>query len=428
LKGRRVRRLSLVFLVVAALFAALALPAAAYPPGARTDFPTEVTDSGATLNGIAYPSDGQGTVTYHFEYGPTKAYGQVTPEGQAPASAPPTQPAVSARVVLPGGSTFHFRIVATNGAGEKGVGEDIEWATPGPPPAEPGATRHSETVPPGGSLSVGTDPTKENPVVVTVTSESGGKLTVDEFANPDRPGVDPDAEVNPEDDSPKDKHWFGSAFRIYPAPVARDPEGDPDAAAGTVTTVVFRIDGDTLKIDPTAFKRMLSGREFPRTEKACGEAGTRRVLAGGDIQLTFKDVCTGNTFHFYNPGWGVRGGEYFGSFGGDLKRAVEAGNISFGLYCILECERTVIGTIAKKSARKLGLKSAVLGRVHTDPGEEYDGQFPLSAKVRKAFKRITRKGGQITISFQAKAVGPGGQVFKKSNSARFKAESESDSF
>ena len=66
--------------------------------------------------------------------------------------------------------------------------------------------------------------------------------------------------------------------------------------------------------------------------------------------------------------------------------------------------------------------------MRTDPGEEWKGSFPLSAKVRKALRRITKKGGQITISFQAKAVGPDGQVFKKGISARLKAESTDDDF
>ena len=185
-----------------------------------------MTDSGATLNGIAYATDGQGAVTYHFEYGATKAYGQQTPEAQAPAFSPPSPPGVSQRVDLPGGSLFHFRIVATNAAGEKGFGENIEWKTPGAPPPGPGTTRKSDTVGAGGSLSTGSNPSKSNPIVVSVKAEKGGKLTIDEIAKPERPGKDPHAEDNPEDDGPKDKNWYGPAFTIFPPSRTGDPEGD----------------------------------------------------------------------------------------------------------------------------------------------------------------------------------------------------------
>ena len=66
------------------------------------------------------------------------------------------------------------------------------------------------------------------------------------------------------------------------------------------------------------------------------------------------------TFHFYNPGWGVRGGENFGTFDGDLKRVLDAGSIYFGFRCTLVCSRAVSASIARKSAKKLGLKNGDL--------------------------------------------------------------------
>jgi hypothetical protein len=430
------RRFLLAALLVATACAALPFPAAAFPPGARTDNPTEVTDSGATLNGLAYPNGDQGPVTYHFQYGPTSAYGQRTPEAQAPPMSPSGPQKVSQRVALPGGSTFHFRIVATNAGGEKGFGQNVEWRTPGAVPPPPGATRTSDTVGPGGTVTTGSNPSNAKPIVVSVKAEKGGKITIDQIPNPDRPGADPDAQENPEDDGPKDKNWYGPAIRISP-PAGPDTD-DPDSAPRQQITLALRLDAGTDLIDPTEWRRLLSNGEYPRLMAdrfACFNARSlrfgKRTVAGGDTVITFKFACASDrpfTLHFYNPGWGVRGGESFGSSGGDLARAVDQRAIYFGLACTLKCSRTITGSISRESARKLGLKSNVLGRVRTDRGESYNGKFPLNATVRRAFKKIVRSGGQITVSFRAKAVGPDGQVFKKGDSARLKAESQDDNF
>ena len=131
-------------LIAIAAFLVVAGPAAASRPDASTYDPTEVTETGATLNG--YAGGGGTPVTYHFEYGATKAYGKQTPEAE-PTTSGADDPNVNAsQRVEPGGSTLHFRIVVTNEAGEKGLGQDIEWKTPGAPPpgpARPGRRRPS---------------------------------------------------------------------------------------------------------------------------------------------------------------------------------------------------------------------------------------------------------------------------------------------
>jgi hypothetical protein len=390
----------------------MAVPAVAFPPNARTDSPTEVTETGATLNGLAY-EQASGPCpcpapTYHFEYGATKAYGKQTPEAQAPQFTQSSgEPKVSQRVSLPGGSTFHFRVVATNSGGEKGFGDDIEWRTPGPPPPGPGTTRTTDTVGPGGSVTTGSDPSKSNPIVVKVTSEKGGKIHIDETKNPERPGADPDAEENPEDDGPKDKHWYGPAFTIYPP---------------GLVTVVFTIDGDTDLVDPTEGRKLLEFGQNPAGVTSCSIAN-RRVLANGDTRLTL--TCRGGTFNFYNPGWGVRGGEYFGSFNSSLDTVRKQGYLDMGFWCVLKCKRTITASIAPKSARKLNLKSSTLATVHTEFGKAFNQRIPLSAKVRRALGRPK----QITIVLRAKAVGPDGQVLKKTGKVLLKADpDESDSF
>ena len=391
------------------------------PPAARTDFPTNVTNEGATLNGIIGSSGA--AATYHFEYGVTSALGSSTPEKPAP-----NGQNVSERVGLPGNSKFFFRIVGTNAGGKKN-GDTIEWTTPGPPAAGRGTKRTTDTVGPGGSIGTGSDPSKSNPIVVKAISEKGGTLWIDEISNPDRPGEagncdgGPDAgceEFNPEDDAPTDRHWYGPAIQVWSS-----------RGSGRLT-VVYTIHGGADLVDPRERVRTLD--KNPARAK-CGASGSKvKHLANGDTRITLPlQYCEGDNVappvaNFYNPSWHVRLGESFGAFSNDLKGAVGAGYINFGLHCVLKCTRTLSASIAAKSAKKLGLKSGNLGTVKTSFGEEWNYRYPLSTKVRRAFRRITRNGGQITINFRAKAVGPNDQVFKKRTSIKMKAESEADTF
>jgi hypothetical protein len=303
--------------------------------------------------------------------------------------------------------------------------------TAGPPPAGPGTTRTSDTVGPGGSISTGSDPSGSNPVVVKVISEKGGKLWIDEIANPDRPGepvsCDDDPgnpeceETNPEDDRSKKKNWYGPAIRVTPS-----------QGSGR-TTIIFTIDGDTDLVDPSERARSLEENPAGISPSCSGSVRKLKLkyLPNGDTQITQQLVVCGRNmpvFHFYNPPWQVRLGEFFGSFTEDLRGVLASGYIPFGLYCMLECKRTLSASIAPKSAKKLGLRSGDLGTVRTKFGEEWDRKFRLSRKVRRAFRRIARSGGQINIKWRAKAVGPAGQVFKRGFSSRLKAEDQSDSF
>ena len=123
-------------------------------------------------------------------------------------------------------------------------------------------------------------------------------------------------------------------------------------------------------------------------ERICGASGSKvKYLANGDTRITLPlQYC-----------------------------------VNFGLHCVLKCTRTLSASIAKESAEKLVLKSGNLGTVKTSFGEEWNYRYPLSTKVRRAFRRITRNGGQITVNFRAKAVGPNDQVFKKRTSIHERA-------
>jgi hypothetical protein len=78
-------------------------------PQASTAAATSVSATGATLNGTV--SEPCGPVQYSFEYGTTTVYGQSTVAGSGTGTA---SAAVSG---LRPGTTYHFRLVATNGVG-----------------------------------------------------------------------------------------------------------------------------------------------------------------------------------------------------------------------------------------------------------------------------------------------------------------------
>jgi hypothetical protein len=111
----------------AALLAVLAIcitPAAAGAvPVVTTKDATDITATGATLNGKV-PAAADAT-TYHFEYGPTTAYESQTPARTAAASKSVT----SVRYAVAGlvtGAEYHFRLVAET-SGSAVYGQDLTF-------------------------------------------------------------------------------------------------------------------------------------------------------------------------------------------------------------------------------------------------------------------------------------------------------------
>ena len=107
----------------------------AMPPAVVTSEATGVTTSAATLHGSVNPFGVAST--YHFEYGPTTAYGSSTtpqPAGSGYAAVP-----VSAALEgLAPGSTIHYRLVAESGDGSSAGGDaTVALAAPGVGPTPP---------------------------------------------------------------------------------------------------------------------------------------------------------------------------------------------------------------------------------------------------------------------------------------------------
>ena len=118
----------LVPLVALASVLVVASPASAAAPSGGTQA-ANATQTTAELNAFLYSDDG--SVTYHFDYGTTTAYGLTTPDVTAA-----TGQGQSFREVVSGlspSTTYHFRVVARNSSGDF-VGNDLTFTTQAPPP------------------------------------------------------------------------------------------------------------------------------------------------------------------------------------------------------------------------------------------------------------------------------------------------------
>jgi hypothetical protein len=98
-------------------------------PSLATGDATNVGDTDATLNGSLFALVGSGTVEWHFDYGPTTAYGSQTPD-QSDGSGDATDPIRSTIGGLQPGTTYHYRLEATNPVGTT-YGADAQFTTAG---------------------------------------------------------------------------------------------------------------------------------------------------------------------------------------------------------------------------------------------------------------------------------------------------------
>jgi hypothetical protein len=108
-------------------------PAAAAPPAATTGAALSLTSSSANVTGTVNPN-GEET-TYSFQYGTTTGYGfQTNPQS---AGAGTQSQVVSGTLTgLASGTTYHYRLIATN-ASATTVGADMTFTTLGSPPPPP---------------------------------------------------------------------------------------------------------------------------------------------------------------------------------------------------------------------------------------------------------------------------------------------------
>jgi hypothetical protein len=97
-------------------------------PSATTGSATSLQPLQATLNGTVNPNGFD--THYYFQYGMSTSYGSMTGEVDA-GSGSSAAPASGTPTALSPGTTYHYRIVATNAAGTSD-GTDQTFTTPGP--------------------------------------------------------------------------------------------------------------------------------------------------------------------------------------------------------------------------------------------------------------------------------------------------------
>jgi hypothetical protein len=97
------------------------------PPTVLTTGASAITQTSATLNAQVNPN-GAEVSECRFEWGATSAYGQSAPCAQPVGSGTSAEPVSAALESLAEGTTYHFRISATNATGTS-VGSDAEFTT-----------------------------------------------------------------------------------------------------------------------------------------------------------------------------------------------------------------------------------------------------------------------------------------------------------
>src|SRR5258708_15942503 len=127
-------RAVLSLMVAARLLVLVAAPAAlaAGEPSVATGDAQSVTPTSAALSGSVNP-EGQST-TYQFQYGTSTSYGAQTLPTDA-GSGSSNVPAAAAIVGLAPGTTYHYRLVATNAARPSNAA-DRSFMTPNSSPGQ----------------------------------------------------------------------------------------------------------------------------------------------------------------------------------------------------------------------------------------------------------------------------------------------------
>lgn len=119
-------RKSLFVVAILAAFLLTTTTALAAAPTATTGAANNITQSSAKLHGSLKPNNE--ATTWHFEFGPSTAYGASTQEQGTIAAGSGTTAVTTDVGGLAAGTTYHYRLVATNASGSV-AGKDRVFTT-----------------------------------------------------------------------------------------------------------------------------------------------------------------------------------------------------------------------------------------------------------------------------------------------------------
>ena len=251
-------------------------------PSATTETATEVKDTGATLRGSVNPNGW--STTYQFEYGLTTSYGTKVPTFGSVGAGTSAVALSKAITGLTEGTTYHYRISATNAAG-KATGADKTLTTLDPPETTITSSKPSYTSGPpapiaftsdesGSTFKCSLDDPSEQPkttcqslytlppnleagwhTFVVAATDSSGNADATPAKWVFNTGIYPDAPSTSKLVSPEEGEQSASHFTLK-SKWGEAPEG------GGVTGVTFqmKINGwDEFRDIPTAYVRDGSG-------------------------------------------------------------------------------------------------------------------------------------------------------------------------
>jgi hypothetical protein len=157
----------------------------------------------ATLLGAVVPSGG--ATEYHFEWGATSSYGNTTPAGNLPAG----EQALAVFAELSGlssGTTYHYRLVATNGLGTT-TGPDQAFTTSTAPQPLPQRGYENASQYPTGGVPIIEGATE--PPALQIASEDGNGIALT------TPNPLPHSTLPPMPDDPLDTGLGGEARNLF---------------------------------------------------------------------------------------------------------------------------------------------------------------------------------------------------------------------
>jgi hypothetical protein len=303
-----------------------------------------------------------------------------------------------------------------------------------------GAETFSQNVSPGGSVSTGSAVSPADPIQMTVTTDSGGAITLDKAAAASRP----DFEVTPKRDFGFENRpvYFGPSLTIRPtrSDTCNQTQDNPCA---TISTAVFLIEGSLVprpaggggQEDALVWcARTPTAPSSYEPYQPCGGDVARNSeqvverLPDGNVRLTLTrafGLANGATFDFGRPLWLVKPNWKAGRFQDqDLPRDRERGGIQGGGGCQIECTWKSTITVSKGAARKLKLRSRTIaqGELRGETSSRR-GYIPFTAEARKKLtpKALKRIGGRVelavssvvTSDFDASSPYPGGRFTEK---------------